>query len=54
MDFPDELFPELPLPEIKTMLARLIPIDLSEWDVSSYYEAMGLDLEEMENENDHQ
>jgi hypothetical protein len=47
----EELFPEPPLPELKTILAKLVPIDLSKWDVSLYYEAMGLDLEEMENEN---
>jgi hypothetical protein len=51
MEFIEELMSELPLSEFKTMLATLIPVDLSEWDVSSYYEAMGLDLEEQENEN---
>lgn len=53
MDF-QELFPEPPLSEIITIPAILNKIDLSKWDLSSYYEAMGLDLMEDEaNENDH-
>lgn len=53
MDF-QELFPEPPLSEVITIPAILNKIDLSKWDLSSYYEAMGLDLMEDEaNENDH-
>lgn len=52
MDF-QELFPEPPFPEVITIPAILNKIDLSNWDLSSYYEAMGLDLEDEANENDH-
>jgi hypothetical protein len=57
MEFSEELFPESSLPEFKTILASLVPIDLSEWNVDRYYEAVGLDFvdeEDVQNENDHQ
>lgn len=57
MEFSEELFPEPPLPEFKTILAKLVPIDLSQWNVDMYYEAIGLDFVDEEdalNENDHQ
>ena len=47
MEFVEELFPEPSLPEVITIPAILNKIDLSQWDLSSYYEAMGLDLEEI-------
>ena len=57
MEFSEELFPEPPLPEFKTILASLVQIDLSKWNVDMYYEAVGLDFVDEEdalNENDHQ
>jgi hypothetical protein len=57
MEFAEELFPEPPLPEFKTILASLVPIDLSNWNVELYYEALGLDFAEeagVPNENDPQ
>tara|TARA_R110000868_G_scaffold321911_1_gene582951 strand:- start:78 stop:239 length:162 start_codon:yes stop_codon:yes gene_type:complete len=41
----------LPLPEIKTLLTKLVPMDLSHWNIDTYYEAMGLDFEEQPQEN---
>lgn len=54
MEFVEELFPEPPLSEFKSILAPLVQIDLSKWNVDMYYEAIGLDLNEelVENEND--
>lgn len=47
-----EITPESLLPDLKTMLASLMPLDLTRWDLGRYYEAMGLDLyEDEENEN---
>lgn len=54
MEFVEELFPEPPLPEFKTIRASIRHIDLSKWNVDLYYEALGLDLEETEKENDDQ
>ena len=57
MEFSEELFLEQSLPEFKTILASLVPIDLSNWNVEMYYEALGLDFAEeagQQNENDPQ
>jgi hypothetical protein len=57
MEFSEELYPEPSLPEFKTILASLVPIDLSNWNVELYYEALGLDFAEeadVSNENDPQ
>ncbi len=55
MEFVDELFPEQALPQFKIIFTAITQIDLSNWNVDLYYEAMGLDLEDEEvlNENDH-
>ncbi len=49
-----ELFPEPDLPIVWTVSARLIPIDLGQWNIDLYYEAMGMDFEDPANENDDQ
>ena len=57
MEFSEELYPKPSLPEFKTILASLVPIDLSNWNVELYYEALGLDFAEeagVPNENDPQ
>lgn len=41
----------LPLPEISTIIAKLVPVDMSKWDINTYYEAVGLDFEEPQQEN---
>jgi hypothetical protein len=39
-------FPELPLPEVKTITAVIKEVITTSWDLSLYYEAMGLDFED--------
>jgi hypothetical protein len=45
MEYVEDWFP-VPLPEVTTISTVLNTIDLSQWDLSSYYEAIGLDFEE--------
>lgn len=52
MEFVEELVPELPLSEFRSVVQNVF---LGDWNVQMYYEAMGLDWDEeeaVENEND--
>lgn len=52
MEFVEELVPELPLSEFRSVVQNVF---LGNWNVQMYYEAMGLDWDEeevVENEND--
>jgi len=53
MEFVQELVPELPLSEFRSMAPTVF---LGNWNVQMYYEAMGLDWDDevVENENDNQ
>jgi hypothetical protein len=53
MEFVEELTPELPLSEFRSVVQKVF---LGNWNVQMYYEAMGLDWDDEEvvtaNEND--
>ena len=53
MEFVEELVPELPLSEFRSVVQQVF---LGNWNVQMYYEAMGLDWDEedvvAETEND--
>ena len=55
MEFIEELVPELPLSEFRSVVQQIF---LGDWNVQMYYEAMGLDWDEEEvaetKENDDQ
>lgn len=50
MEYIEDIIPDIPeLPDIRSIMTTA----LGEWNIQMYYEAMGLDLDEGE-ENDHQ
>jgi hypothetical protein len=53
-EYLDEWFPDPTLPIMESILSKLMPIDLGQWNIDLYYEAMGMDFEDPTNENDPQ